>query len=188
MCARLCPAWRRAREVGKVTGLGHPESVAWDAAGGKLFVTDTMANRVYQIEPADFLGAEPQVSVVLERAGLAPNGIWAEADGSLLIASSPRDGSLGPLYRLAHGAREAQAITKPLGRLDGLAVLNDGTIVFSDWVTGSIYALKPGGEPQKLAEGFTGPADFCLILQGAGYRMLAPDLVKGEVRVFDLAP
>ena len=163
--------------MGKVTGLGHPESVAWDAAGGKLFVTDTMANRVYQIEPADFLGAEPQVSVVLERAGLAPNGIWAEADGSL-----------GPLYRLAHGAREAQAITKPLGRLDGLAVLNDGTIVFSDWVTGSIYALKPGGEPHKLAEGFTGPADFCLILQGAGYRMLAPDLVKGEVRVFDLAP
>lgn len=157
-------------------------------AGGKLYVSDTVANRIYLVEPADFLTAEPRTSLLLEQSGLAPNGLWAEAGGSLLIASSPRDGSHGTLHRLAPGAAEARAVTRPLGRLDGLAVLRDGVIVYTDWATGSIYALKPGGEPQKLAEGFGGPADFALIPSGAGYRMLAPDLVKGEIRVFELTP
>ncbi|MFH1059329.1 MAG: hypothetical protein V1797_11720 [Pseudomonadota bacterium] len=157
-------------------------------SGDKLYVTDTAAHRIYQVQPADFLAAEPQVQVILEQPGLSPNGVWAEANGGLLITSSPRDGSLGSLHRLAPGARQTQAITEPLGRLDGLAVISDGTILYSDWVTGSIYALTPGGQTQKLADGFTGPADFCLIPRGAGHRLLAPDLVKGEIRAFDLTP
>lgn len=177
-------------------------------AGDKLYVSDTAGHRIYKVEPADFLAAEPKVTTLLEQPGLSPNGVWVEASGNLLVASSPRDGSLGALWRVSLVAPQprglagyepqatpappvkivAEAISEPLGRLDGLAELSDGTIIYSDWVTGSIYALQTGQKPRKLAEGFTGPADFCLIPLGAGYRMLAPDLVKGEIRAFDLMP
>lgn len=157
-------------------------------AGGRLYVSDTTANRIYQIEPADFLTTPPQVELVLEQPGLAPNGLWPRPDGGLLIASSPRDRGPGPLYLLAEGDVEAQAITPPLGRLDGLAMLHDETIIYTDWATGGVYALAPGGQPRLLAEGFTGPADFALIPEGSGYRLMVPDLVKGQLRILRLEP
>jgi hypothetical protein len=92
------------------------------------------------------------------------------------------------LWRLDPGADRAVAITKPRGSLDGLAVLDDDSIVFTDWGTHGIYIMEPGQEPRLLAQGFGGPADFGLARQGRGYRLALPDLARGELHIFDLLP
>ena len=157
-------------------------------AGGRLYVSDTQAHRVYQVEPADFLATEPAISLRLEQKDLAPNGLWALPDGALLIASSPRDGSQGSLWRLEPGAKQAQPLTPPAGRLDGLAALPDGTLLFTDWISGGLYALEPSGQRRWLAGRFQGPADFALIPQGGGFLLVLPDLVSGELHFLTLEP
>jgi hypothetical protein len=39
---------------------------------------------------------------------------------------------------------------------------------------------------QKLAEGFKGPADFCVIARGKGLTAYVPDLVQSQVRIIEL--
>lgn len=39
---------------------------------------------------------------------------------------------------------------------------------------------------QKLADGFKGPADICVVPNKEGYLVAVPDLVKGEIRLVQL--
>lgn len=154
--------------------------------GDRLYVSDMAAHKVYLVEPADFLAAEPKVSVVVDQPGLAPNGLAKARDGALLIGSASRDPQGGELFKL-DGAKAAP-ISKKLGSIDGLAVLDDGAILYTDWMGGGLFVLEQSGEPRKLAGGFQGPADFGLVKSGGGLVVVVPDLVTGDIRFITLKP
>ena len=152
-------------------------------AGGALLVSDTSNDTVYRLRPADFLHAMPQVERLLHQPGLAPNGLWVTQQGELLIASFPRRRK-GRLYRFRAG--ELQPLSPPLGSLDGLARLPDGTLLYTNWSGGGLYAWAGRGHPRLLAGGFRGPADFALVAQGSAWLVVVPDLVSGRVRLLRL--
>jgi len=63
----------------------------------------------------------------------------------------------------------------------------DGTLLATDWDSGSLFSWSPKSGMETLASGFKGPADFCVIPRAKGYSVVVPDLVKGEQRVVQLA-
>lgn len=85
----------------------------------------------------------------------------------------------GSILKLENG--DAREVSKPLGKIDGLAVLPDGTMLFSDWSSGSLNLMTVDGSLQTLLEGVKGPADFAVIPSGTGYRVILPDLVEGDL-------
>lgn len=168
--------------------------------GNVLFVSDNRADQVYRVEPADFLDRQddPKVTVALSGKSVNPNGLFPARDGSLLMVGflSPEQGR--GIYALT-ASGEVKRLSKDLGRLDGLAQLDDGTLLATDWNSGSLFRWTEKAGMQTLATGFKGPADFCVVPQpGDGATpagrppptpllVVAPDLVKGELRMIRLA-
>jgi len=74
-----------------------------------------------------------------------------------------------------------------VGRVDGIYQMADGTLLVTDWNTGSLarWSEKSGLEP--LAKGFKGPADFTVIPDAKGLTVVVPDLAKSELRIIKLA-
>jgi len=176
-------ATKKGRKL-DLPGAGFANDVV--EAGGKLYVSDTKTGAVYLIQPADFLSAQPQISILAQESDLAPNGLWAIDKDQLLAAGSPLDGGSGAIYRLSPDGRISD-VSPDLGRLDGLAVLKDGTILYTDWAGQGLFALGKEGKPQPLAQGFGGPADFAVVPREGGCLVVVPDLVKGEIRLIELS-
>jgi len=57
---------------------------------------------------------------------------------------------------------EVKALSEMIGRLDGVFELADGTILATDWNTGSVFHWSKAAGMEPLAPGFKGPADFCV--------------------------
>jgi len=155
------------------------------AHGDDLFVSDTATGTIFLIRPADFLSTTPDISAVIHKKGLAPNGLWVEDNGSLLIAASPRSGPGGAIYQ-ADPSGDMKALTPPLGRLDGLAELPDGTLLYTDWAHHGLFLKEKAAAPRLLSGGFQGPADFALIPRSGGWLVIVPDLVNGDLRFIQL--
>ncbi|MBU0514410.1 MAG: hypothetical protein KJ621_06515 [Proteobacteria bacterium] len=166
---------------GRRLGLGATFANDPVVGRGKLYVSDMATGKVHLIEPADFSKAKPKVTVVVDDRRLSPNGLWLTPAGVLHIAAMAFQRGLGPIFTLV-GPNRLKAVTGPLGRLDGLAVLSDGTILYTDWAHHGLFAVKPGGKPYQLAGGFRGPADFAVVPRGRGYLVVVPDLVTGVIR------
>lgn len=49
-----------------------------------------------------------------------------------------------------------------------------------------MFYRLPNGEIRNLADGFKGPADFCVIPQAGGLTVVVPDLVQGQLRFVHL--
>lgn len=73
-----------------------------------------------------------------------------------------------------------------LDRLDGIYPLPDGSMLSTDWNTGSLFRWTESGEMRKLADDFKGPADFCVLRQAGGLMVVVPDLVQSQVRFIQL--
>ncbi|MGE5639287.1 MAG: hypothetical protein ACM30H_04270 [Clostridia bacterium] len=157
--------------------------------GNALYVTDNRNDELFKIEPADFLGAKaaPKVTKVLDHAGPNPNGVWP-GKNRLLLAGFKSQDSARALWAVGKDGK-AQPISLPLGRLDGLYEMADGSILATNWDDGSFFHWTLEGGTTILAKGFKGPADFCVI-PGAHGKLTAyvPDLVQSQVRIIELAP
>ncbi len=81
---------------------------------------------------------------------------------------------------------EIKTLAKDLGRLDGLYQMDDGTLLFTDWNSGSLLRWSAKGA-ETLAKGFKGPVDFCVVPEAGGLLVVVPDLVQGELRLVRLA-
>ena len=77
-------------------------------------------------------------------------------------------------------------MSDPIGRLDGVAELKDGSLLVTDWNSGSLFQWSKKTGMHKLAEGFKGPADFCAIESRKGVTVYVPDLVESKVRIVRL--
>ncbi|HUU41153.1 MAG TPA: hypothetical protein VMW42_09440 [Desulfatiglandales bacterium] len=155
------------------------------ANSGKLFVSDTVNGTIYAVEPADFLTAIPKVDPMIRKSGLSPNGLWINNERDLLVGTAPSGDSAGRIYKLKKQGM-IEPISPELGRIDGLAVLSDGTILYTDWKGKGLFELDKNGQIRLLAGGFDGPADFAVVSRADGYLIVVPDLVKGDLRFFTI--
>ena len=151
---------------------------------GAVYVSDNRTDKLFRVEPSDFLDAsvQPKVETVWSGKGVYPNGLWPATDGSLLMVGFESPDKHKGIYSMSpDGAVHELSI--PIGRLDGLQQLDDGTLLVTDWDSGEVFRYGPRREVQVLAKGFKGPADLCMMHD----TIYAPDLVKGEVRVIKIA-
>lgn len=155
--------------------------------GNVLYVSDNVADQLYSVEPADFLNAksDPAIKLVFSGKSVNPNGLYPSKDGSLLMVGFKSDKEARGIYSLGANG-EVKPLSKDIGRLDGLYEMKDGTILATDWNSGSLFSWSAKAGMQTLASGFKGPADFCVIPDAKGYLVVAPDLVKGELRMIRL--
>ena len=175
---------RKGRRLA-LAGMGFANDPA--VMGNALYISDNRNDLLYRVEPADFLDPKvnPQVTVVFARKGVNPNGLYPARDGTLLMVGLEGEKPRG-IYSLGKTG-EVKPLSPELGRLDGLYQLKDGTLLVTDWSTGSLahWSAKSGMTP--LAKGFKGPADFCVIPDAKGYMVFVPDLAKSELRMIRLA-
>ena len=131
--------------------------------GSALYISDNRNDKLVKVEPADFLNARnPKVTEVIGGLGLHPNGIYPTKDGMLLIGGFLAPDKPKGLYALGVSGQVKQ-LADPLGRIDGLYEMADGSLLFTDWNTGSLSHWSEKGGIKPLATGFKGPADFTVV-------------------------
>jgi len=175
---------RKGRKLG-LGGMGFANDPT--VRGNDLYISDNRNDLLYRVEPADFLNhkGDPQVTMVFGGKGLNPNGLYPARDGSLLIGGFLSPDKARGIYSLGKGG-EFKSLAAQLGRIDGIYQMKDGTLLVTDWNSGSLARWSPKAGLQPLAKGFKGPADFCVIPEAKGYMVVVPDLVKGELRMIRL--
>ena len=174
------------RRGSKVALPGKPFANDPTVRANVLFVSDNRGDQLYRVEPADFLDAksDPKVTLALSGKSVGPNGLYPARDGSLLMVGFISGQDRG-IYALdARG--ELKALSRDLGQLDGVFQLDDGTLLVTDWKSGSLFRWSPKAGMETLASGFKGPADFCVIPETDGLLVVVPDLVKSELRLVRL--
>jgi sugar lactone lactonase YvrE len=153
-----------------------------------LFISDNRADQLVRVEPADFLETkgDPKVTLVFSGKSINPNGLYPARDGSILIVGFMSPDQARGIYALTAGG-EIKTLARDLGRLDGLYEMDDGTLLATDWNSGSLFRWSAKTGMEKLASGFKGPADFCVVPESGGLLVVVPDLVKSELRLVRLA-
>jgi len=156
--------------------------------GNSLYVSDNRADQLYRVEPADFYDAKitTQVTIVFVGRSINPNGLYPARDGSLLMVGFQSPKQPRGIHALKPDG-EFRALSKNIGRLDGVYELPDRSLLVTDWDTGTFARWTAKGGMQTLASGFKGPADFCVMSDAKGLTAFVPDLVKSELRIIRLA-
>ncbi len=79
-----------------------------------------------------------------------------------------------------------KALSEGIGRLDGVYELSDGSLLVTDWNSGSLFHWSAGSGMTTLASGFKGPADFAVAPNMDGLLVVVPDLITSELRLIQL--
>jgi hypothetical protein len=176
---------RRGRKV-DLPGIKFANDVA--VQGNQLYVSDNAGDQLYRVEPADFLeqSADPKVTLVFSAKSVNPNGIYPARDGTLLMVGFTAPETPRGIYALS-ASGEIKTLAKELGRLDGLYQLDDGTLLVTDWKSGSLFRWSEKAGVETLAKGFKGPADFGVVPESDGLLVVVPDLVESQLRFVKLA-
>jgi len=155
--------------------------------GNALYVSDNRNDALIKIEPADYLNSKgaPRITTVFSGAGVNPNGLYGARDGMLLMVGFLAPDKPKGIFALGVSGQIKQ-VSDPIGRLDGIWELADGTYLATDWNSGSLFHWQKSGEMRKLADGFKGPADFCVMANAGGLMVAVPDLVQGQLRIVQL--
>lgn len=166
----------------RAAGAKMLNDVAVDAAG-KVYVSDTMAGKVFRLEKA---GLVPFIEG--ERLD-SPNGL-AIREGQLFVAAwgpgmAPDWSTKAPgaLLSFSLKTQTRREVTAPLGNLDGLEWTGDSWLV-SDWVAGKVYRVKGAAKPELLLEGFKGAAD--LGWHGKSRLLLVPRMGEDTLSAYKL--
>jgi len=156
-------------------------------AGNTLYITDNRSDQLVKVEPADFLNAKgaPKVTSLFKGAEVNPNGVYPLKDGMLLLVGFVAPDKPRAIY--AYGiSGQIRPLSDPIGRLDGLYEMRDGSILATDWNTGSLFYWNERDGKHPLAIGFKGPADFCVLEGKDGMTAYVPDLVQSQLRIIQM--
>ena len=172
----------RRLEIPGITFANDPTVI-----GKSLYVSDNRADRVYRVEPADFLNDKenPQISVPLAGRSMYPNGLAPGKRGELLIVGFQSAKDARGIYSYSKDG-ELKELAKGLGRLDGVHRMRDGSLLVTDWNSGSLARWTEQGGMEPLAKGFKGPADFAVIDGGKSMTVVVPDLPGSQLRIIRL--
>jgi hypothetical protein len=170
----------------ELPGITYANDVA--LIGNGLYISDNRSDKIARVEPADFLKSktEPKITIVYSGKSIFPNGLYPGKNGSLLLVGFEAKDKPHGIFKLALGHDQPTPLSDNIGMLDGLYRMNDGNILATDWVSGSLFRWNKKDGMQKLAGDFKGPADFCAFPNDKGLMVVAPDLVKGELRFIQL--
>lgn len=121
--------------------------IAFDADGA---VTHPGASRVFEIRDRT-----ARQAVVLPRQSAANGIAWHPAQNAwLIVGFNTKD-----IFSWVVGAKEATVIGTGPGGGDGIAVLADGSTIFTSWADSSISLLYEG-RSSALRRGLNAPADI----------------------------
>jgi len=124
--------------------------------GKYLYVTDTGTDKINRINPAS---GEVEDFIV---EGLSkPNGLLYDEENNRILLVSFRQNSPIEIINLEDGTLSTLCETE-LSNLDGIDYDSAGNIYLSSWEAGAVFRFECGGEAVVIAEGFNGPADFCI--------------------------
>ena len=115
-----------------------------------------------------------------------PNGVYPAGDGMLYMVGLPPTPGVQAGIHVLGVSGQVKPLSGKFGRLDGIYKLSDGSLLITDWSTGSLSRWTENGEMRKLADGFKGPADFCVMPQQGGLTVIVPDLVQSQLRFVQL--
>ena len=176
---------RKGRKL-DLPGMGFANDVA--VQGNALYVSDNRGDMLYRVEPADFLNHQgnPQIAVVFAGKSIHPNGLYPARDGSLLMVGFQSLKQARGIYSVSKSG-EIKTLSKEIGGLDGVYQLHDGSLLVTNWNSGSLSRWSAKTGIQILASGFKGPADFCVIPDAKGLTVVVPDLVQSQLRFVRLA-
>lgn len=153
-----------------------------------LYISDNRNDKLVKVEPADFLDGKnkPSISEIFSGKGFHPNGVYPSKVGMLLFGGFLTPERPKALYALGVSGQLKQ-LSDPIGRIDGLYELADGSLLFTDWNTGSLSHWSEAGGARQLATGFKGPADFTVVPgTGGSMTVVVPDLVQSHLRFIQL--
>jgi hypothetical protein len=154
--------------------------------GNALYVSDNRNDKLVKVEPADFLNAKsPAVTEIFAGANINPNGVYPSKTGMLLMGGFLAPDKPKALWVRGVGG-QLKAISDPLGRIDGLYEMADGSILYTDWNTSSLSHWSETGGIKILASGFKGPADFTVIPGKDELTVVVPDLPQSQLRFIHL--
>ena len=156
--------------------------------GKALYISDNRNDKLVKVEPADFLNARnPQVTEVVSGMGYSPNGIYPSKTGMLYFGGFVAPDKPKNFYALGVSG-QIKTISDPVGRIDGLYEVKDGSLLFTDWNTSSLSIWNDKTDKVRvLAAGFKGPADFTVIPNADGsLTAVVPDLVQSQLRFIQL--
>ncbi len=136
---------------------------------GKVFVSDTTTNSIYQIDADNYSQKLFIKSPQLE----GPNGIAFTKDGKMLVVSWGG----GKLLEVDGGVK---VLASGFENLDGVVVLPNGKVLFSDFSAGKIYSYF-NGKVKLVAKGFTSPADIGYCKETG--ELLVPEFLMNDVKV-----
>lgn len=152
--------------------------------GGKLYVTVTDTDRIYEI---DLAAENPLPHKWADIPG--PNGIAAYND-TIYVVSIPADYATVTDENVVYVVKNRnnpvlEKFNSTPGLYDGVAVSDDGkTVYVSDWLTTSVKAIDTATKKEQIvyqAKDLS-PADFALDKN----KLLIPDMMKHRVIVYDL--
>jgi len=189
-------ASRTLAAIGDAGGL--PESLAWDAAGRRLFVSDVRHCEVRVLDdprrphPRERRFARLPASAFALGVDRAHGRLWVtvatvrQADGC--GEGSPRDERTALLALDLRSARVVQRVEAGVaGVLGDLAIADDGTVYAAESLHGAVLRLRPGA---KAFERLDAPGDFASPQMPApsadGRTLYVPDYARG-VAAIDLA-
>ncbi|ADU96125.1 ATP/GTP-binding protein [Thermovibrio ammonificans HB-1] len=141
------------------------------ASNGKsVFVSDTQTNSIYEIDPKTY-----KVKLFIRTHRLeGPNGIDFAKDGKMIVVSWGGG-------KVLQVGKEIKVLASGFKNLDGVVVLPDGSILFSDFSAGKVYRLK-NGKVSTVVSNLISPADI------GYYRgvLLIPEFMMNTVKAVRL--
>ncbi len=113
---------------------------------GTVYATDSGTGVVHRIRPDGSL----------ERVGWVnnPNGIQARGETILVT------GGNNQIFRLGDDGTWIPEYEAPAGGLDGLILLDDGSLLVSSWMGSAVYLFDIAGQVTELFSGINAPADI----------------------------
>ncbi|HZP08946.1 hypothetical protein [Methyloceanibacter sp.] len=137
--------------------------VAVDAEG-TVYVSDTPTNTIWRLKDGSF---EPWLA---NDKLNGPNGLLVQGD-ALIVASLGKIPSVGQKQELAGlsvVSLKDQSVAplgngKPIGNLDGLALLQPGVFLVTDWAAGALYRVDSKGKAELLIDLNQGSADLAYL-------------------------
>jgi hypothetical protein len=154
--------------------------------GNALYVSDNRGDQLFRIAPADFLKtkAAPKITTVFSGKSVNPNGLYPGKGGAVwAVGFAAKD---KPRAIFSVKGSTLKKVSKDIGMLDGLYQMKDGSLLVTDWVSGTLFHWSAKGGTQTLASGFKGPADFAVVPEKKGLLVVVPDLAKSELRFITL--
>jgi len=153
-----------------------------------LYVSDSGGKKVYKVSPADYLNikGDPAITEFVSQMDCGPNGLCPAPGGALYLVGFNYQGPDVGVYTVDPTGKTT-VHSKPIGNLDGVAVLEGDTLLITDWKSKSLLKWHPKDGQKSLASGIEGPADFAVVPGDKSVLVVVPDLVKGDLYLISVS-